>query len=652
MYKKTTLFIYFILFSTFVFSQENKDVKDSISFYLKSFKENKDLNLLKKAVLIAEPTNLDSLKRELNIKYGIYGYLKKDTTSLFISQQNLLKLYLESKDSFALAKHYHYKALIFRLKFIKDSSFYYYHKSKKISINLKDSLEVARRLLSMARDQEMQRDYLGSEISSVEALKYIEPLNEIRYTANIYNNLGLVLTQTKRFAEARENFLIFKKLNDKKPTEKERKKANIDYFINVGLSYADEGKHKKAVEYYKQGLSIKGIETEYPRRYHTLTDNLAYSNFKLGNKTLALNGYKKALLSREKYKNLYGQSISHSLLSNFYIFYNDKQKALFHAKKGLQISLKIHNSRRILENLKYLSQLTKGEKGKQYLMDYIQLSDSITKRERNLKNQFAKIRYETEKKDKENNSLKEENNKKQLLLESEKQQKIIGWLIAGVSILFIGFGISIVSNRRKKLLFEAKLQQVEVRENERQQIAKSLHDEVAGDIRMLHLKLSKANQLDEAEKLNVIKENVRTLSHQLSSESFEMVSFKDQIINLISDYFDVNFKIKVEGIDNVNWLEVNNAIKRTLFLSIRESIQNTKKHAEADQINITFSETKKAIFLVIFDNGKGFDVEGKKNGIGLKNLRERIVEINGVFSLESKLEIGTTIKIETPKNGN
>jgi len=273
-------------------------------------------------------------------------------------------------------------------------------------------------------------------------------------------------------------------------------------------------------------------------------------------------------------------------------------------------------------------------------------------RERNLKNQFAKVRYETDKKDKENASLKEENTKKQIELEREQQQKTIGWLLAGVSILFIGFSANIVRNRRKKIIFEAKIKQIEVREKERQKIAKSLHDEVAGDLRMLHLKLEKKNQTEEANSLDIIKENVRNLSHQLSSESFDDVFFKDQIINLISDFFETGFRVKVEEIDSVNWQEIKNAIKRILFLAVRESIQNAKKHGAAKNVVLNFNETKNVIFLTISDDGKGFDLAEKRSGIGLKNMKERIEEINGVFSIESDSEKGTTIKIEIPKNGN
>jgi signal transduction histidine kinase len=217
--------------------------------------------------------------------------------------------------------------------------------------------------------------------------------------------------------------------------------------------------------------------------------------------------------------------------------------------------------------------------------------------------------------------------------------------------LVIVIGTSIVVTKRKKLIFKAKVQQIEALEKDRQEIAKSLHDEVVGDLIILHLKLTKKQQIAAATSLLMITENVRNLSHQLSSESFDKVSFKNQIINLISDYFEDNFKVKVQKIDTVNWQEVNNAIKRTLFLAIRESIQNSKKHGEATAIALNFNESKKAVFLTISDNGKGFLPGSKKVGIGLKNMQERVEEINGVFSIETEVHKGTNINIEIFKSG-
>ena len=647
--------LFFLLFiSISVFSQ-NKDLDintDSIAFYVKNAKGAHKFSYLKRAVLLSEELKIDSLLKQTSIEFAKQSYFIKDTLGLTFSTNKLLKHFQLKKDSFSLAKAYHLEALNHKLKNNLDSTFYYFHKSKNISIVLKDSVEIGRRLLSMAIIQVKELDFLGCEITTIEGLKYIEPNKNYRTLISLYQTLGNALGHLNKPQEARSYYLKAKKIAKFNTVKHRREKNYLNLLSNIGMTYKDEGNLKKAVSLFKEGLNSDSLEIKHPEQYQALLGNISSIYFIQGKIEKAIEGYKIVLKSRIKTKNRYTQSVSHSFLTEAYLKNKEYALAKKHANKGLELAKKTRNNQRVLENLKFLSQLTKGETAKKYLEEYIKLSDSLFTRERNLKNQFAKVRYETEKKNKENVGLKQQNERNELQIKAEKQYKIIGWLVAGVGFLIIVFGLNIASNRRKKMLFEAKLLQVEVREKERQEIAKSLHDEVAGDIRMLHLKLAKTNQLKEADSLNIIKENVRNLSHQLSSESFDKVVFKDQIINLVSDFFEPKFKIKVNEIDNVNWQEINNAIKRTLFLSLRESIQNAKKHAVAKNIILSFSETKKAVLLEVSDNGKGFNVDEKKNGIGLKNMKERIEEINGIFSIESQLEKGTTIKIEIPKNGN
>ncbi len=299
------------------------------------------------------------------------------------------------------------------------------------------------------------------------------------------------------------------------------------------------------------------------------------------------------------------------------------------------------------QNLSYLKE---GEESRRYLKDYIVLNDSLIQQERQLKNKFAKIRYETDKKEKENEELKVENEKTQAEAEAQKQRATIGLLLSGISIMFLLSSISFFRFRRKKLLFLAQLQKVEAREEERRQIAKSLHDEVAGDLRLLYRKLEKSQLVEEAQKLELVKDNVRNLSHQLSSVSFEEVPFRDQILNLVSDYFSPQFIIKVNGLKEIDWSEANKSIKRMLYLSLRECIQNCQKYADASKMTISFSINKKTVFLDVVDNGKGFDTTTQKKGIGLLNLQERVQELNGTLTIESEVGKGTHIIIQTPLN--
>ncbi|MBL4604290.1 MAG: hypothetical protein JKY02_01070 [Flavobacteriaceae bacterium] len=297
-----------------------------------------------------------------------------------------------------------------------------------------------------------------------------------------------------------------------------------------------------------------------------------------------------------------------------------------------------------------LGELSLEVKSKKYFNEYVALSDSLNSRERYLKNQFAKVRYETEKKDKENVGLKLENSKKQAEIETERQQKIIGRLFSVAALLALVLSFTFYRSRRKKLAYEAQLQKATAREEERQQIAKSLHDEVAGDLRMLHQKLENTTLGEETKSIEKIKENVRNLSHQLSSVRFDEVSFKDQVLNLVSDYFTPSFRISIEGINDLPWSEINSTIKRTFYLCIRESLQNTRKYAEASQFVISFSLEKKEIVLHLKDNGKGFDTSVNKKGIGLKNLKERVEEIRGTFNIETS-EKGTGTVVRIPMNG-
>ncbi len=637
-----------------LFSQKREIDKkiDSISFYLNNAKGADKFLYLKRAVLLSEELKIDSLIKHTSIEYAKQSYFRKDTLGLTFSVNKLLNHFQLKKDSFSLAKAYHLEALTHKIKNNIDSTFYYFHKSKNVYIALKDSIEIGRRFLSMANLQLDEKDYLGGEITAIEGIKYIEPIKEFRTLISLYQALGNALAYTKKPKEARVYYLKASEVNKFLKLKYYREKNLVNLSTNIGMTFKDEGNFKKATALFKEGLSYDSLEIKYPAQYQILLGNLSSIYFEQGKIEKAIEGFKIVLNSRIKSKNMYRQSVSHSFLAEVYLKNKNYSLAKKHAKKGLELARKTRNTKQILECLTFLSKLTKGKIAKKYLRDYIKLNDSLFTRERNLKNQFAKVRYETDKKDKENASLKEENTKKQIELEREQQQKTIGWLLAGVSILFIGFSANIVRNRRKKIIFEAKMKQIEVREKERQKIAKSLHDEVAGDLRMLHLKLEKKNQTEEANSLDIIKENVRNLSHQLSSESFEDVFFKDQIINLISDFFETGFRVKVEEIDSVNWQEIKNAIKRILFLAVRESIQNAKKHGAAKNVVLNFNETKNVIFLTISDDGKGFDLADKRSGIGLKNMKERIEEINGVFSIESDSEKGTTIKIEIPKNGN
>ncbi|MGG8495997.1 tetratricopeptide repeat-containing sensor histidine kinase [Tenacibaculum sp. TC6] len=583
---------------------------------------------------------------------GRQAYLEKNKDTLKKIAQELFQIYAVNKDSSVLANHYFQKAMYYHVSYKSDSAFYYYNESKNIYRVLNDSLAVGRRLLTMAVLQKQAKDYLGGEISLIDALRYLEPIESYTFLKSVYNHLGDISDELNQRVEAIQYYQKAIEVNQKVNEDSKRERGYLFIQNNLGLLYQRNNEHKKAINYFNKGLNYKSINVKekYPLIYALLLENLAASNFLLGNKEEVLSQYLEVLKIREKNKEFKDICMTYINIADYYKDRKEFRKSRAFLDKALQYSKQTHNNKYWLTALKDLSELSSGEESKKYFQEYIQLSDSLLQKERSLKNQFAKIRYETDKKEQENQVLKTENDKKQEEITRQKQQKIIGWLLAVVSFLGLGFTVTLFVFRRRKLLYQAQLQKAQAREQERKQIAKALHDEVAGDLRLLHQKLEKSQLFDEASKLDAVKENVRNLSHQLSSVSFKKVTFKDQIINLVTDYFEPDFKIIVKGLNEHDWSMVNSAVKRLLYICIRESIQNSKRHAQATKVTVTFSIHKKNVLLNITDNGVGFDTTVRKKGIGLHNLQERVEELQGTFSIQSTVGAGTETHIQIPLN--
>lgn len=648
------LLLIFLLYPIVLMSQETIEFsteRDSIIFYLENAYGEKAYRFSKRAFELSKESENDTLIKQALIKFGLEAYRKKDIDGLNKSRLELLNQYNRVRDSSLLAKHLHYRALFHRLNYQKDSTYYYYHQSKNISLLLNDSLEVGRRLLSMGYMQNNEADYVGAQNTLTEALRYLEPTKKIRFIGDSYNALGNALSDLGNYSESRIYYKKARQIFEKSENEKLRTRWELIALNNIGNSFLLESNPKKAIESLKEALSITdSIQYNYPNQYRSILGNLADCQYLLGEKDKAMQNLNELMRIREEDGDKYGLSLSYNGFAYYFELEGKKQKAIDYALKGYELSKKVNNTNTLLSTLLKLGRLTSGKQSKDYYNEYVLVRDSLKAKERYLKNQYARIRFETEKIDKENAGLKLENTEQAAQIKSEEQQKIIGWLFSLAAVLALGFSFYIFKARRKKLMYEAQLQKASAREEERQQIAKSLHDEVAGDLRMLHQKLSKTELQGEAKSVEKIKDNVRNLSHQLSSVSFDEVSFKDQLINLISDNFSLDFKISAEGIDAVSWGEVNNTIKRTLYLCIRESLQNTLKYAEANKFFIQFSSEKKEILLLLKDNGKGFEKGKGKKGIGLKNLKERVEEIHGTFQINSSEE-GTQTNISIPING-
>lgn len=99
----------------------------------------------------------------------------------------------------------------------------------------------------------------------------------------------------------------------------------------------------------------------------------------------------------------------------------------------------------------------------------------------------------------------------------------------------------------------------------------------------------------------------------------------------------------VEGRDG----PIDPALKRDLYLILREAVNNTVKYAEAHCIHVTFVAREHNIRLEVKDDGKGFNTTSvMRKGHGLRNLKERAERLGGTLVISSEPEGGTLVRLE------
>jgi signal transduction histidine kinase len=87
--------------------------------------------------------------------------------------------------------------------------------------------------------------------------------------------------------------------------------------------------------------------------------------------------------------------------------------------------------------------------------------------------------------------------------------------------------------------------------------------------------------------------------------------------------------------DNIPAIFVSGETRRHVFLTIKESLHNIVKHAEASEVKLDF-HINSGLKVNIHDNGRGFDLANvmkTKQGNGLKNMRRRIESMGGSFRI-------------------
>ena len=180
----------------------------------------------------------------------------------------------------------------------------------------------------------------------------------------------------------------------------------------------------------------------------------------------------------------------------------------------------------------------------------------------------------------------------------------------------------------------------------KRKISERLHDDIGGSIAALKMQLSTNKILEnETKTLNKIYNDVRTLSQDLDVQNKLHPSIKTSAEDLIQEMCS-SFKTMTLNIFPEKEIEkiTNQRLNNDVILTLKELIANVIKHANAKSISIDISKQEENIVILVQDDGSGFDVK-RKEGQGLKSIRNRCILNEGELFIDSNNKNGTTITV-------
>ncbi|MBR9788657.1 MAG: histidine kinase [Vibrionaceae bacterium] len=194
-------------------------------------------------------------------------------------------------------------------------------------------------------------------------------------------------------------------------------------------------------------------------------------------------------------------------------------------------------------------------------------------------------------------------------------------------------------------------------EDEKKHLARELHDGINQllvsskchlDLMSYRLEDEKLKQhLDKSQRSLVTAINeVRHISHQLRPSALDDIGLEAALTTLLQD-FHSHSGIDIDSHFDTQKQKLTSEVATTLYRVAQESLNNIEKHAKAKKVTVTLQKMGNILQLLIRDDGVGFVVNQAihRQGIGLRNMQERVEFIGGEFELMSELGLGTEITV-------
>ncbi|MFB9053892.1 tetratricopeptide repeat protein [Formosa undariae] len=490
----------------------------------------------------------------------------------------------------------------------------------------------------------LQKEYKKSAESLDRAAELYRTIGDDDGVLTTLFNFANILKEEGKFDQARTHYQTVLGYR-----EKEGNKAVVAY-VNINLSQmlVEEGRCEEAVMALKKTLVLLE-ELNFNSDITIVLNDLGLCESKLGHTKSAIRYFQQALSIGEEQSLIRYNSDIYKNLAQLYQNDGNYKKALEFYKKGVT-TVADQNS---LDKEKYVvkiqeryeTQLKEAriqllEKEQKLSDAELQKAELKVKRQRLIRNVFIigfilvlltlivlRLLYIQRLRVQKELSIQQEENAKQKISQMMNDHKL-----------------SVIERYQ------------EGQDEERERFAREIHDGIGSDLAGIRIAFEHyAERHDDesqskriANAINNACIDVRSLSHQLHPLPFSKIgftSFLSDFIDQITQKADIDIKTYFFPEEEIDQLPQD--LLADAYRIVQELINNILKHAEADKVDVQLTRHTDHLNIVINDNGKGFQ-KNKKQGIGLRNIKERLQKVQGSLDIDSSPGHGTSITIDIP----
>lgn len=496
-----------------------------------------------------------------------------------------------------------------------------------------------------------------------ESLHLREKIGDQRGIGVSKGNIGMVYQSQAKLPLAEKYILE----SLEKMTGPQDAPTRINALHTLANIYGMQGKIKEA-------LAIDSAGIAYADSTHNeLAKSLFYDN--MGNCFMygtppdynkAFEFFTKTLIIDSAFTNKKQMSDSYINLGTVFLMQQKFAAAIPYFKRSITLA---EESGYIQGKLKALQALSSAYRNSgeldlafQTLQRSVRTKDSLLNASSEAKIAELQTVYETEKKQQQIDLQQAQLSKKNFILTST--------ILIAIMLGLLGFS----AYRRNKLQEKSRLQSAMIRqqelatravikaeEDERQRIARDLHDGVGQMMSAAKMNLSafesEVSFADTSQKMEFEKiiglvdescKEIRAVSHNMMPNALLRNSLASAIREFIDKIEGKTMKIHLftEGLDE----RLDSDVEIVLYRVIQECVNNVVRHAKASTLDITIIRDKDGISATIEDNGVGFDAKDsqKFEGIGMRNIMTRVEYLKGTVEFDSAPGRGTAVGIFVP----